>query len=72
MANPKFRKGQWVVRVDGIPDGCDCAEIGDMRQIDESDSGFPDVTHEDANGVRDFIDQDEYRLATPEELERVK
>ena len=72
MADPKFRKGQWVVRVDGIPKCADCAEIGDMRQVDESDSDFPYVTHEDADGDQDYIDQDEYRLATPEELERVK
>ena len=72
MADPKFRKGQWVVRVDGIPDGCDCAAIGDMRQIDESDSYYPYVTHKDEEGYQDYIDQDEYRLATPEELERVK
>ena len=71
MADPKFRKGQWVVRVDGIPDGYDCAEIGDMRQIDEESSCRPYVTHI-SSGTRDVIDQDEYRLATPEELERVK
>ena len=43
-----------------------------MRQVDESDDLFPYVTHEDEEGYQDFIDQDEYRLATPEELERVK
>lgn len=72
MADPKFRKGQWVVRVDGIPDICDDAEIGDMRQIDEQGSAMPFVTHRDGLGSRYVIDQDEYRLATPEELERVK
>lgn len=71
MDEPKFKKGDWVVRVDGNPSDTDRAKIGDMRQIDEESSCLPYVTHI-SFGCRDVIDQDDYRLATPEELERVK
>ena len=72
MPKPKFKKGQWVVRVEGRPICRDSALIGEIRQVDEASSVYPFVTHIGANGLRDLIIQDEYRLATPEEMENMK
>lgn len=72
MADPKFKKGDWVVRIDGEPNEFDTAAIGDMRQVDEDGDTVPYVTHQLKGQSRDAIHEDDYRLATPEELERVK
>lgn len=63
-----FKKGQWVVRVEGVSDDNDSAKIGDLRQVDQEGAWCPYVTHKDASGFRDAIVSDEYRLATPEEI----
>lgn len=63
-----FKEGQWVVRVYGEPNETDSAEIGELRQVDEEDRGFPFVANSDRYGVRGVIRTDQYRPATPEEI----
>ena len=63
-----FEKGQWVVRISGMPDDIDRAEIGDLRQVDQNRRRCPYVTHKDDGGFRDCIKSHEYRPATPEEI----